>query len=468
MNHLFRVLPSVDACLVALAAVPELAAFPRPLVRRAVTEFLDARREDIRAGHVTIENAATVSLASLLPSLTAYALRKAQPRLRRVLNATGVVIHTNMGRSVLAEAAAEAVAMAASGYCSLELDLATGGRGSRQSIVEDLLCLLTGAEAALVVNNNAAAVLLTLDTLCKGGEVIVSRGQLVEIGGSFRIPEVMEKSGATLREVGATNRTHLHDYERAITDATVALLRVHTSNYRIVGFHKDVPLTELATLGRARGLPVIEDLGSGSLVDFSPWGLPDEPTVQTVVKAGADVVTFSGDKVLGGPQAGIIVGRRDLVARIRSNPLHRALRSDKFTLAALEATLRIYAEPEEALRRIPTARMMIAAPEDLERRARILRRRVQRRLGAALRCSLRRDVSRVGGGAFPERDLPTTLLCLHPLSCSAKTLKERLLEVTPPLLGRLEEDAFCLDPRTLSDAEFSQAVEALAQALELA
>ena len=462
MNHLFRALPAVDICLTALQEDPALRQ-PRALLRQAVTDFLDAQREAIRAGRISDPQA--LHLSALLPALAAYTQRVTRPRLRRVLNATGVVIHTNMGRSVLAQSAAEAVRQAASGYCNLELDLSTGNRGSRYSLVQDLLCLLTGAEAALVVNNNAAAVLLTLDELCKGGEVIVSRGQLVEIGGSFRIPEVMEKSGAVLREVGATNRTHAHDYERAITPATVALLRVHTSNYRVVGFHSEVTLPELVELGRAHKLPVIEDLGSGSLMDFSPLGLPGEPTVQAVVRAGADVVTFSGDKVLGGPQAGIIVGRREYIERLRSNPLNRALRCDKFTLAALEATLRHYLDTDEALRHIPTLRMMTAKPDALAKRARNLAARIRRRLGDRVSVSLRPDVSRVGGGSFPENDLPTTLVCLRPAAVSATVLKQRLLDTAPPLLGRLEEQHFCLDVRTLDDAEFPHVCAALQQAL---
>lgn len=470
MNQLFRALPSVDACLAALTRVSPakdnpLALAPRPLLREVVTDFLDQRREAIRRGDIT--DPALLTLESLLSALTEQARRAVRPRLRRVINATGVVIHTNMGRSVLAESALRAVQEAATGYCNLELDLATGARGSRYSLVEHLICTLSGAEAALVVNNNAAAVLLVLDTLCKGGEVVVSRGQLVEIGGSFRIPEVMEKSGATLREVGATNRTHAHDYQRAITPETVALLRVHTSNYRVVGFHKEVTLPELVELGRAHSLPVIEDLGSGSLVDFTPYGLPGEPTVQAVVRGGADVVTFSGDKVLGGPQAGIIVGRLDLIQRIRKNPLNRALRCDKFTLAALEATLRHYLEPEEALQAVPTLRMMTASPESLARRARTLASRLRRTLGAAAHISLRADVSRVGGGSFPECDLPTTLVCIQPAQGSATTLKQRLLDTEPPLLGRLEEQSFCLDVRTLTDAEFPLVQAALSQALSV-
>lgn len=469
VNRLFRALPSVDALLTALTTPTHghdtFADLPRALLRDLVNDFLDARREDIRQGRID----APESLAAerLLPSLVQSVGRRSRAHFRRVLNGTGVVIHTNLGRSLLAPAATEAVAAACAHYSNLEFDLDTGERGSRYSHVEQLLCRVTGAEAGLVVNNNAAAVLLVLDTLCKGGEVVVSRGQLVEIGGSFRIPDVMEKSGATLREVGATNRTHLRDYENAINEKTVALLRVHTSNYRVVGFHKEVPLDELVALGRARDLPVIEDLGSGSFLDFTPWGLPGEPTVQSVVGAGPDVVTFSGDKVLGGPQAGLIVGRRQWIDRIKRNPLNRALRIDKMTLAALEATLRLYLDPERARNEVPTLRMMTASPDELARRARRLAARLRKALGDAARVGTVPGVSRVGGGSFPERDLPTTLVEVAPVACTATVLKTRLLDTDPPLVGRLENDTFRLDPRTLDDAEFAPVATALRQALGL-
>ena len=324
--------------------------------------------------------------------------------------------------------------------------LAAARDDARREQVEKALTL---AKAAATHDSYAAAVLLVLDTFCKGGEVIVSRGELVEIGGSFRIPEVMEKSGARLREVGATNRCHLHDYAAAINEDTRALMRVHTSNYRIVGFHSAVPLPDLAALAREHGLPVIEDLGSGSFMDFSSVGLPNEPTVPEVVAGGADVVTFSGDKVLGGPQCGLIVGSRERIEALKKNPLTRALRCDKLTMAALEATLRLYCEPERARREIPTLRDICRDPKDLARAARSLAARLRRALGPACRISLRPDVSRVGGGAFPERDLPTTLVCLEPAAMSATALKQALLDTTPPVLGRLEERSFCLDPRTL-------------------
>ena len=465
MNSLFRLLPSVDACLNGLERLaPKLcAATPRPLLRAIANAFLEERRRDIREGRLA--DPAVLDLEALLPALAAFAEKEAAPRFRRVLNATGVVIHTNMGRSVLADEAVEAILKACRGYSNLELNLATGERGSRYSHVEELLCTLTGAEAALVVNNNAAAVLITMDALCSGGEVVVARGQLVEIGGSFRIPDVMERSGATLREVGCTNRVHPQDYEKAITERTVALMRVHTSNYRIVGFHTDVPVEELADMAHRHGLPLIEDLGSGSFLDFTAAGLPGEPTVRSVVAAGADVVTFSGDKVLGGPQAGIIVGTRAAIDAIKRNPLNRALRIDKMTLAALEATLRLYLDESVARRRVPTVAMITATPEDLKRKAMRLAFRLRKACGEMAEIRLLPGDSRVGGGSFPENALPTTLVRVAPRHGTAERLKLGLLETVPPLIGRLEDHAFLLDPRTLADNELAEAAAAVATVL---
>ena len=464
MNNLFRVLPSMDTCLKNLANIQELLEVPRPLIRIAVENFLNAIRNRIKLGQET--NAQNLTLDSLLPSLIPYVKKHTSIKLKRTLNATGVVIHTNMGRSVLAKSAINAINTAIAGYSNVELDLETGERGNRQSIVNDLLCHITGAEAALVVNNNAAAVLLVLDALCKGGEVIVSRGQLVEIGGSFRIPEVMERSGAILREVGTTNRSHIEDYEKAINEKTIALMRVHTSNYRIIGFHKEVYLPEMVTLGHKYNLPVIEDLGSGSLIDLSPYGLPDEPTVQAVVQGGADIVTFSGDKVLGGPQAGIIIGKKDLIERIRKSPLHRALRCDKCTLAALGATLRIYCEPEKALKEIPTLHMITIGKEELYQKAEKLYTMLSEKLSNVLDLSLKDNFSRVGGGSFPERNLATTLICIKPKSMHINVLKNKLLHLSLPLIGRLDEDAFCLDVRTLAEDEFELVLQSLQMALQ--
>ena len=462
MSSLFRSLPSVDACLRWLEEA--LPSAPHSVLLESCRLVLDQLREEIRAGRLTDET--ELRPEAVRPRLLDAARRKDRPRFCRVINAAGVVVHTNLGRSVLAKEAQEAVRVAASGYSNLEFNLETGERGSRVSLVEDLLRSLTGAEAALVVNNNAAAVLLMLDTLCKGGEVILSRGQLVEIGGSFRIPDVMERSGATLREVGTTNRTHLADYERALSENTRAVLWVHPSNYRVIGFHSSVPPRELANFAHDHGLPMLEDLGSGSLMDFSPWGLHDEPTVPDVLRQGTDVVTFSGDKVLGGPQAGIIVGRKDLVDRMKKNQLLRALRCDKLTLAALEATLRLYRDPEKARQAVPTVRRMSMNPETLRERAETLRDLLNRELAGLATCALKDDVSRVGGGSFPEQGMPTTLVCVRPERGSATQLKKRLLETDPPLVGRLDDPYFQLDPRTMEEEDFPDAVRVLKDALE--
>lgn len=468
MSVLFQYLPAVDRAMAAVSGLldgsAEAARWPRNLVKDLVNECLDGVRQDIRAGRIS--DAAELSLEALGPRLAEHVRAGCKPHFRRVLNATGVVVHTNMGRSLMAGAATRAVVEACDRYSNLELDLATGERGSRYSHVERLLCRLTGAEAALVVNNNAAAVLLTLETMAKGREVIVSRGQLVEIGGSFRIPEVMEKSGARLKEVGATNRTHLRDYENAITDDTGALLKVHTSNYRIVGFTKEVGLEELRGLGDRYDLPVIEDLGSGNFI--AEGLLAHEPTVQSVVAQGADVVTFSGDKVLGGPQAGLIVGKKRYLDEIKRNPLNRALRIDKMTLAGLEATLRLYLDPEQAKAEVPTLRMVTLGFETLKSQAGRLARLLRSTLGEAVEVTTRRGNSRVGGGSYPEHDLPTVLVCLRAKDISARALKERLLTTDPPMVARVEDDELRLDPRTLDTSEHKLAAAALASALSVA
>ena len=464
MSSLFRHIPSVDRFLQELEENESLAALPRQLLKDLLAEFLDLCREEIRAGVITDEG--QLAFDVLASRAGAYARTRSRPHFRRVINATGVVIHTNLGRSILAEDAVAAVAEGCRHYSNLEMDLATGQRGSRYSHVEKLLCRLTGAEAGLVVNNNAAAVLLVLDTLAKGREVVVSRGQLVEIGGSFRIPEVMKKSGAVLREVGATNRTHLRDYEDAIGEDTAMLMKVHTSNYRIIGFHKEVELPELVALGRERGLPVFEDLGSGNLFDFSPYGLMPEPTVQQVLKSGVDVVTFSGDKLLGGPQAGVIVGRAEHIARIKKNQLNRALRIDKMTLAALEATLRLYLDPELARRKVPTLAMITAGLDELKARAGRLRRRLSRDLAGLAEVHVKPGFSRVGGGSFPEQDLSTRLVAVKPLAVDVEALRQGLLATDNPVVGRVEDGAFCLDPRTLMDGEFALVAGAVRTVLD--
>lgn len=482
-NALYRSLPSMNSILLCFesavsqdclsAAQQEKAALlfssvPRPILRESVESYLGLCRTAIAKGNIT--DTRSLSLESLMPGLLQHVQAATRPHFRKVLNATGVVIHTNLGRSLLADVAVEAITEAARDYSNLEFNLSSGERGSRYSHVESLICRLTGAEAALVVNNNAAAVLLMLDTLCKGREVIVSRGELVEIGGSFRIPEVMEKSGCRLRETGATNRTHLNDYERALNENTAALMKVHTSNFRIIGFTKSVDRKELAALAHAHGLPLLEDLGSGTLIDFQAAGYPhlsNEPTASQVLEQGADVVTFSGDKILGGPQAGIIAGKAAYIDRIKKNPMNRALRIDKLTLAGLEATLRLYVDPETAMRRVPSLRMILMREEELQTHAGLLLHEVQQALAevdmnAAI--SLKPGMSRTGGGAFPECDLPTRLVCIRPEKYSAEAVRAALLQSDPPLLARVENDELRLDPRTLREDEFTLAAESLRQA----
>jgi L-seryl-tRNA(Ser) seleniumtransferase len=352
-------------------------------------------------------------------------------------------------------------------YSTLEYDLARGERGSRQDHLEGLLREITGCEAVLVVNNNAGAVLLALNTLAQGREVIISRGQLVEIGGSFRLPEIMAVSGAILREVGTTNKTHLRDYENAITSETAAFLKVHPSNFRIVGFTKEVALPDLVALANRYSLPVLEDLGSGCLVDLSRYGLEKEPTVQETLAAGADLVLFSGDKLLGGPQAGFALGSREVVARLRQNPLTRALRPDKLTLAGTEATLRLYLEEPQAAAAIPTLHLLTRPLSDLERQARNLARAIRRRWGGKINVEIRASEARVGGGALPGASLPSRALALELPPLAPHELEARLRRTHPPIIARLEHGALLLDLRTIQADEHPALLAALGEVIDL-
>ena len=382
--------------------------------------------------------------------------RMARPSLRPVINATGVILHTNLGRAPLSREALEAMVQVASGYSNLEYDLNRGRRGSRQDHVVPLLQDLTGADDALVVNNNAAAVLLILQALARRRRVLIARSQLVEIGGRFRIPDILAQSGAKLVEVGTTNRVHLEDYSRALAEQPIALLLwVHRSNFRIVGFHSEPGLDELARLAREHGVPLVADVGSGALLDTRAFGLPYEPTVPGCLAAGADLVAFSGDKLLGGPQAGIVVGRKALVAKLRKHPLYRALRPDKLSLAALEATLRIYAR-EDAVRDLPLWRMVSAAAEHLRERAEAWRER----LGTG---EVRPATSAIGGGSLPAAELPTYVLALRPRRL--KTFVARLRAQEPPILARVEDDAVLLDPRTVFPEQEERLLEVLSHLL---
>jgi L-seryl-tRNA(Ser) seleniumtransferase len=451
-QELLRSLPGVDHVLDLLGQSGSAVSTPRSVAVRCVREVLSRLRDEILASEGT-DRVDPVSEDSIV-SMVRDAIESAMDfNLKHVVNATGVVIHTNLGRSLLPEKAAEHLTCIAGKYSNLEFDLSKGVRGSRYSAVEGILCELTGAEAAMVVNNNAGAVFLALDTLARGREVIVSRGQLVEIGGSFRIPDVMARSGACLVEVGTTNRTHLADYEKAITEETALLLKVHTSNYSVVGFTAEVPLTALAVLGKRFDVPVMEDLGSGSFVDFSKYGLAKEPTVQEAIKAGVDVVTFSGDKMLGGPQAGIILGKKVFIEKIKKNPMNRALRIDKMTLAALEATLHIYRDEQDAISSIPTLRMLTLPKQVITRRAKRLKKRLGNWEESHLNILLLDGSSRVGGGALPLQDLPTTLVGIEIDKVSASALEQFMRGFDPPIVGRIEDDRFLIDLRTVQKGE---------------
>ena len=403
-----------------------------PLAVQAARDVLARARDEIRAGREP---------GDLLARLRDELADARRPSLRRVLNATGVLVHTNLGRAPLAEEALERVSVAGRGYSNLELDLAIGARGSRQDHVAALLQRLTGAEAALVVNNNAAALLLAVAALAEGREVLASRGELIEIGDGFRIPEVLERSGARLVEVGTTNRTRAGDYERALRDETALLLRVHQSNFRLVGFTERPTLRELADVAHTHELPLLDDLGSGALVD-----LGDEPTARAALEQGADLVCFSGDKLLGGPQAGIVLGRVELVERLRRHPLHRALRIDKLSLAALEGTLLLYLEPGRALREVPVLRMLHESPATIRARA--------ARLASALGGEVEETVARVGGGALPLTELPSFACALE------ESLAEPLRLGDPPVVGIVRDGRLLLDCRTLGDDELDAVIAA--------
>ena len=462
-QELLRAIPNVERCLQALCGLDEVAPAPLALVKNCVRDVLAELRARLLGGEAVF--VAELALESLLPVFVQRIREEERPRLRRLINATGVIIHTNLGRSLLPDCAMDRIREAGARYSNLEFDLATGRRGSRYSLVEKLLCELTGAEAALVVNNNAAAVLLVLETLARGREVIVSRGQLVEIGGSFRVPEVMARSGALLVEVGATNRTHPRDYESAVTEQTALLLKVHCSNFRIIGFTREVTLTELVGLGREKGIPVMEDLGSGCFIDLSPFGLEKEPTVPEAVASGADIITFSGDKLLGGPQAGIILGRRAMVEQVKRNPLNRALRIDKFTLAGLEAVLRLYLDEKTAIARIPTLAMIAAPLAAVNRRARRLAGKLSKTLAEFCTVRVAETVARVGGGAMPEQNLPSRGVVLAPLRMSVNRLEALLRTLDVPVIGRIEADGLLLDMRTVADDEVGLLADGLRQVL---
>ncbi len=453
MQEELRRLPSVDKLLGEEAIRSAVEAHGHDLVVNAIREVLEATRQAILDGE------SCPSPSELVDAVRGHLTAQLRPTLRPVINATGVIIHTNLGRAPLSLEARAAMEAVARGYSNLEYDLDIGRRGSRYVHAEELLCQLTGAEAALVVNNNAGAVLLILTALARGQEVIISRSQLVEIGGGFRIPDVMRQSGTRLVEVGTTNRTHRQDYEEAIGPETALLMRVHHSNFKIVGFSHEVRLAELVDLGRQHGLTVVDDLGSGALLDTATYGLAHEPTIQESVAQGVDLVCCSGDKLLGGPQAGIILGRGELVARLKRHPLTRALRVDKTTIAGLSVTLRHYLEGQ-AVEKIPVWRMIATPLEVIEARARTW----AEKLAEAGAVSVVEGRSTVGGGSLPDETLPTRLVAIQ--APSPDELARRLRGGEPPVVGHIEDDRFLLDPRTVLPEEEEELIAAVRRALQ--
>lgn len=431
----------------------------RSSVRQALRAALDHARRRIRHGHAAESNELTAD--SIIASAETRLASAAAPSLRPVINATGVVLHTGLGRAPLCEAAVRAVADAARGYVNLELNLDSGERGQRTAHVADLLCDVTGAPAATVVNNNAAAVLLCLRALCDGREVIVSRGQLVEIGGSFRMPDVMTAGGVTLREVGTTNRTRIGDYSHGINDRTAALMRVHHSNFRMDGFVCESTIEEIVECAHRHDLIAIDDIGSGALFDMTDIGLPNEPGVRRSVAAGSDVICFSGDKLMGGPQSGIIVGRADLIARIESHPLMRTYRVDKLVLAALEATLRHWSDPQDAAAHIPTVRMIHERTESLAPRADQLHQLLSDALPNE-RFLISSDTSYAGGGSLPGEGLPSVVIRWQPSADSPNAAAAALRTAIPPVVARVHDDVVCFDLRTIADHEFDSLARAVA------
>ena len=442
-NHLLKDLPSIDE----LMKVDALAAAAREHSPALVKESAREALEGIRAGIIAGARAGA-GIEEITGAVFSVLAKVMEPRVRKVVNASGTVLHTNIGRAVLADAAIEAMVRAA-GNINLEYDLEKGARGERDALVDGLLQRLTGAEGATVVNNNAAAVLLALNTLAEGREVIISRGELIEIGGSFRLPDIIRKSGCVLREVGTTNRTHPADYESAINEKTALILKAHTSNYRVVGFTAEVGLKELARIGARRAVPVVEDLGSGSLLDLSRYGLPKEPVVRESIDAGAALVTFSADKLLGGPQAGIIAGRKDLIEKTGKNPLKRAMRADKITLSALEATLMLYLNPERLPERLPTLRHLTRPLEDIERAANEAAVLLREALGARFAVAVEKEESVAGGGSLPGRLLLTWAVSVTSEALSPEDTARLFLAQPVPVLGRIKKDKFLLDMRTV-------------------
>jgi L-seryl-tRNA(Ser) seleniumtransferase len=450
---LLRKIPSIDALLQRAGEAGFIDEFGREQVLKTAQQVLSKIRRAVQEGDPGDLSEADLAPDVLLVEIGSELEKKFSFSLRNAINATGIIMHSGLGRAILSEAALAAIVDAGHGYCTLALDLETGRRGQRDIHVSGLLRELTGAEAATIVNNNAAATVVILNTLAKGKEVIVSRGQLVEIGGSFRLPEVMETSGAILREVGTTNKTHLRDYENAVGPTTGAILRVHHSNYRIIGFAEEPGIAELVALGRKHNVPVVDDLGSGALVDLREFGLETEPLVTESVAAGADLVCFSGDKLIGGPQSGIIVGKTESIQRVKKNPLVRAFRCGKLTLAAMEATLKLFINPVTLREKHPVYRMLGTSVDGLERRARRLKNALRKEIPSGPEVSVEDGGSEVGSGSVPAEVLPTKLLAVRPRGLSPDELGRRLRLHAPPIFTRIHDDRVLFDLRTIQPDE---------------
>lgn len=461
-NLLYRSIPKVDVLLEDEKIQNLIEEYGRDTVMEMIRKAMDELRAFI--GTCEDEEAAKAKIEALVCDIERGVVKMHTPNMRMVINGTGTILHTNLGRAPISQEHMAKLANIVTGYSNLEYNLEAGRRGERYSHFEELLCKLTGAEAAMAVNNNAAAVMLILSSMAKGGEVVVSRGELVEIGGKFRIPDVMEQSGATLVEVGTTNKTHFSDYEEAITEETKALLKVHTSNYRIVGFTDTVTIDELVPLAKKYDLPIIEDLGSGVLVDLSKYGITYEPTVQNSIEKGADVVCFSGDKLLGGPQAGIIIGKKKYIDMMKKNQLTRALRIDKFTATALELVLQEYLSEEKAAQNIPVLRMIKESKEDVEKRARTLRRMLKN-ANLAADIELEACESQIGGGSLPLERIPSMAVTIKPHHISVPKMEEAMRHLAVPIIPRTANDTIYLDVRTIESRWFKQIVAMLGELL---
>ena len=451
---LLRKIPKIDEILKQPSI--EAADCSHSILMESIRETLDNLRQSILGGNDSV----SLEMADICAEVLELVTQKNTMHLRPVINATGIILHTNLGRAKLSDRAVEAIQNIAQDYNNLEYNLEKGARGSRYDHVDKLICKITGAEAAMAVNNNAAAVMLILSTMATGHEVVVSRGELVEIGGAFRVPDIMAQSGGTLVEVGTTNKTHYSDYVNAITEETGALLKVHTSNFKIMGFFEEVTLEEMVEIGHSRNLPVIYDMGSGSLVRLENYGIQDEPNVLDLMKTGVDILSFSGDKLLGGPQAGIIIGKKEWIDKMKKNPLTRAFRIDKFTLAALEATLRDYLDPDVALKSIPTLQMMTATLEDLKPKGQKLFDLLNNE-PEGYTVELTEDFGQIGGGSVPTQMIPSVVIALKTTKISLDKLEEELRKVSLPIIARISKERMLFDVRTIDERHFEYINETL-------